>query len=142
MQLFLTPLTTQQKAALNALADGIECGAALRPQGFEQMFMQDYEPMQIKTCALGAAYECKLAEQGKNDFNGISREELLRLNKTPYVDVLKMYGVENHETAARWDVNADNGFDPETSLVIVIWALNDRFKWTREAIAAWLRTLK
>lgn len=148
MQLYTEPLTIEQKAAINALADGIECGAKLRPQtqgaAFRVIPLDEAE--QICSCALGAALECHLNSVGIT-IDLSDREKLQTLAETRHSEILTFYGVENQHIEHAFWVDTPNGyveryaFNESESLSGIVWRMNDYLYWTREEIAAWLRQL-
>jgi len=133
----------KQKAALNALAEGIECGAKLRPQ-CQMGLMQPIDREQnYGSCALGAAAECALVKQGVQiDASAI---ELIR--QTGYDEILAAYGVMNRVGLNYITVEDGRGnqvrvADDNADIAGLIWHLNDWQLWTRERIAAFLRELE
>lgn len=136
MKIFKNKLSAGQREALKRLADGIECGAKLRPQGFSALFHVTSEPGVIASCALGAALECKMIEQGVE----VKPESLGETIDTSYSAILKQYGVTTQAQIIDVELNecepvafeSDNIYD-------VIIRLNDSRRWSREQIAAFLR---
>lgn len=148
MQIFEQPLTEQEIASIHKLADGIECGAKLRPQtqGQAFRFMPLNETEVLCSCALGAALECHLNSLGVT-LDLKDPDKLQAAAETPHSKIMELYGVENqHITHAFW-IDEHNGhverymFNESESLSGIIWRLNDYLYWTREEIAAWLRQL-
>lgn len=147
MQIFEQPLTAQEIASIHRLADGIECGAKLRPQtqGTAFRFMPLNETEVLCSCALGAALECHLVNQGITiDFK--DPDKMQAVADTRHSEILEFYGVENqHITHAFWidgnDAHESYMFHDSETLSGIIWRLNDYLYWTREEIAAWLRQL-
>lgn len=144
MQIFEQPLTEQEIASIHRLADGIECGAKLRPQTQGKSFGFN-EADEICSCALGAAMECHLNAQGIT-LDLKDPDKMQTVAETRPSEILELYGVENQHIAdAFWiDGNSDHEsymFHEFESLSGIIWRLNDYLYWTREEIAAWLRQL-
>lgn len=142
MKLFKRKLSQKMKAALNALADGIDCGAKYHPQVIGALLkpildteMNDWT---FGTCALGAAYECALRNNGETDENEIKRA-LNRCND--YNDILAHYGLQDRGSVQ--PITLENAILSEgkgsDSLCTVIYGLNDRLGWSRERIAQFLR---
>lgn len=144
MQLFEEPLTPEQKAGFAALADDIECGAKLHPQGRGNLiYHSGSSPSHFRTCALGATWECRLIQEGVTDQQE-RYERMQALTNNQYDQIVKPYGLDNlifdrnPEPAAMTGGYIDTfGF----TVVNVIWRMNDNLHMTREQIAAWLRTL-
>ena len=144
MKLFKRKLNKKQKAALNALADGIECGAKLRPQqatgGLFKSVDYDKKTMQYiyGTCALGAAAECALVKLGVTD-------EIVRKHKIQgmgdYDEILALYGLEDRRADRIIKVEETSIVDEDEGQAIstLIYRLNDQQGWERERIAAFLR---
>lgn len=135
MKIFKNKLSAGQREALKRLADGIECGAKLRPQGFEALFQlkSDY---QYASCALGAAWECKLVKKGVE-----ITSEYIRMEQDYWLNsaVLESYGVTTK--AQMIDVEIDGkpiSFEMD-KIDDVIIRLNDIRRWSREEIAQFLR---
>lgn len=135
MRIFKNKLSAGQREALKRLADGIECGAKLRPQGFTALF-HTTATGEIASCALGAALECKMIEQGVE----VKPKSLGETIDTSYPAILKQYGVTTQAQIIDVELNecepvafeSDNIYD-------VIIRLNDSRRWSREKIAAFLR---
>lgn len=144
MQIFDEPLTEQQIASIHKLADGIECGAKIRPQaqGASFRIMPLDKTDQLCSCALGAALECHLNNQGITLDIG-DRETLQSLAEIKHSAILEFYGVENqHITHAFWiKDDVEYLFSEAERLSGIIWRMNDYLYWTREQIADWLRQL-
>lgn len=138
MKLFNRKMGKKQKAALNALADGIECGAKLRPQTWETLFQYDAETDGYASCALGAAWECALLKQGKSiDFDCYSG-----IGNVDYGDILTAYGVVNRNMDRLIEIDEQWVADTRSDISGLIWGLNDRLEWSREHIAQFLRDLE
>lgn len=141
MRLFTQKLSEHQKAALKALAEGIECGAALRPQGIEQLFSRivpetytEDEPQQYASCALGAAWECHMIKTGKS----VDLDCDVGIGKIDYDDILKAYGV--NISLKTIPIMVDGvAIQERISVIELIWHMNDFLKFTRERIAQVLR---
>lgn len=131
MKIFKNKLSAGQREALKRLADGIECGAKLRPQGFNDLFhaTSTGEPA---SCALGAALECSLIEQGV-DVNPNT------LRETEYSTILKQYGVTTQAQIIDVELNGEAIAYESDDITNVILRLNDSRRWSREQIAAFLR---
>lgn len=146
MKLFKRKMGKKQKAALNALADGIECGAKLHPQAQTSILMEDMTGT-LKTCALGAALACQWAKEGR-EIGKYDTESFTQFGKTSYDEILALYGVENktglnlirvqHAIRDEREMVADEYH----SVADFIWHLNDWAHWSREQIAAFLRELE
>lgn len=142
MKLFKRKLGKKQKAALNALADGIECGAKLRPQAqgnlVKYMGMEN-EKDTYGTCALGAALECHWVQNGMV----LNEETEKAFRSTEYDTILSIYGVQNRAMEKRIQVRDIDGdlysLTMDADICGLIWQLNDKALWTREQIAAFLR---
>src|SRR5688500_5093984 len=100
MQFFTEPLTAEETSAIHAFADGIECGAALHPRGFGRLFAAEWngddQPLLIRTCAFGAALECKLVEQGITLGTVRRQTDLIDYNATNLREILEMYDVPSY----------------------------------------------
>src|SRR5258705_13259811 len=141
MKLFKRKMTKKQKTAINALADGIECGAKLRPQcraGLMRIVDEDQNEKtgMFGSCALGAAYECALIKKGIK----IDREVIYAIIRMSFDDILKEYGVTNRVGLNYIEVETDLGdmrrvADQDADVSALIWRLNDWMNWTREQIA-------
>lgn len=144
MQIFEQPLTEQEIASIHKLADGIECGAKLRPQtqGAPFRFIPLNDTEVLCSCALGAALECHLNSQGIT-LDLKDTDKMQAVADTRHSVILELYGVENqHITHAFWiDDPEPYMFHDSETLSGIIWRLNDYLYWTREEIAAWLRQL-
>jgi hypothetical protein len=105
------------------LSEAIREGAKLGPQAFGEYFVGD------ATCALGAA---------KRATNTAHDEELFIAVGLAYVPVVEV-PMCLHGEYRRTSVNKDQpkSFDEITSLMI---KLNDKARWSREAIADWLES--
>jgi hypothetical protein len=80
MRLFKRPLGKKAKAAINALADGIECGAKLHPEGIGALATHPYgDETQLQTCALGAGNDRRLAVDAGEQLKEAGRPENLPL---------------------------------------------------------------
>lgn len=151
MRLFDEPLTAEQKDGFNRLADDIECGAKLHPQGFGALIEyvdEDEQTGGLCTCALGAALVCQLTRIRTFE----SDDQLLRERRIigDYTDILRPYGLDklivdkgliNVPDEGIWTGKRPamwRGLD----MGGVIYRINDRWKWSRERIAAFLRTLE
>lgn len=142
MKLFKRKLSAKQREALARLADGIECGAKLRPQAHNKLFAKiqgnpDSKP-EYWSCALGAALECAVIKQGK-EFVPADYDSL---GLVDYDDILKMYGVTTQATMITLDIEGKEIADPDTSVDDVIYRLNDWLHWSREKIAQFLREVE
>lgn len=150
MQLYTEPLTSEQKAAINALADDMEYGARLHPKATGTLF--HLEPLgvgnllQVSTCALGAALVCH--KQRENEPIPVTVD--LR-SEFPWTgdnteSVLDLYGVEDRYPECEQVIDLPDGNEYGISTLNpfseIIWTLNDQFDASREFIAAWLRTLE
>lgn len=142
VKLFKRKMGKKQKAALNALADGIECGAKLRPQA--QGSLLKYIEMVdgtdcYGTCALGAALECRWMQNG----TVLNEETEKAFRSTEYDTILSIYGVQNRAMEKRIQVRDVDGnlysITMDADVSGLIWQLNDKALWTREQIAAFLR---
>lgn len=144
MQIFDEPLTEQQITSIHKLADGIECGAKIRPQtqGASFRIMPLDRTYQLCSCALGAALECHLNSVGIT-VDTTDKEKLQTLAETKHSAILEFYGVENqHITHAFWiKGEVEYLFSETETLSGIIWRMNDYLYWTREQIADWLRQL-
>lgn len=135
MKIFKNKLSAGQREALKRLADGIECGAKLRPQGFTALFHVTSEPGVIASCALGAALECNMVERGIEVFP----QSLAETFDTSYSAILKLYGVTTKAEISDVEINNEPiAFETDTIYEIII-RLNDTRRWSREKIAAFLR---
>jgi hypothetical protein len=148
MKLFKRKMSKKMKAALNALADGIECGAKLRPQVFgglwKSKYVQQSATLTYGTCALGAAVECALRREG------VSEDEIPQrvAGSTDYSQILALYGLKDRSADCDLRVRnqdedylvIDNG--ENDTIATLIYRLNDQLEWTREQIAAFLRDLE
>lgn len=147
MQLFAKKMGKKTKAALNALAEGIECGAKLRPQVTGGLARSvTIEPREdgrrnytYGTCALGAALDCALRKQGLDEQAAL--QKIRELND--YDAILQLYDLQDR-TATR-QIVLDTHDVPllekgETqAFSTLIWRLNDTLNWERERIAQFLR---
>lgn len=146
MKLFKRKMSKKQKAALNALADGIECGAKLHPQARTSVLQEDMDGT-LRTCALGAALACQWAKDGR-EIEGFMTESYRAFTKTSYDDILALYGVENKSGLNLIRVHPDKSevlemvADEYMYVADLIWHLNDWTRWSREQIAAFLRELE
>jgi len=145
MKLFSRKMNKKQKAALNALADGIECGAKLHPQTCGALVHESGyvdETITFKTCALGAALECAWVKEGK----ALTPGTLETFRRVEYDTIMQIYGVDNRKLEHRIVVEDCDGekltIDSDPDVVGLIWQLNDRANWKREQIAAFLRDLE
>lgn len=141
MKLFKRKMGKKQKAALNALADGIECGAQLHPQSLGNLAVEDFSSGEqvLKTCALGAALEYVWVKQGKT----LNADTLREFRSTSYDAILELYGVPNEQIGFNRIVEIDGcAFKDEADISTIIWNLNDQVLKSREEIAAILRTLE
>ena len=131
------------KAAINALADGIECGAKLRPQVLGSLCesaRNEAGAYVYGSCALGAAYECALMKDGKSEAQRIADMRA----QSDYDEILALYGVVDR-TADQLNTLEDCGITWEGESQAVsstIYRLNDLLGWSREKIAAFLRELE
>lgn len=142
MKLFKRKLGKKQKAALNALADGIECGAKLRPHqatgGLFKSIGFELGQRVYGTCALGAAAECALFKQGVTD----ETERKYKIcSFTDYGDILALYGLKDRTADQPIKVgDSEVVMDCEGDAIsTLIYRLNDQDGWERERIAAFLR---
>lgn len=135
MRIFKNKLSAGQREALKRLADGIECGAKLRPQGFEALFQlkSDY---QYASCALGAAWECELVKKGVE-----ITSEYIRMEQDDWFNsaVLESYGVTTKAQMIDVEIDGEAIAFEMDEIDDVIIRLNDHRRWTREQIAAFLR---
>lgn len=134
MKIFKKKLSAGQREALGRLADGIECGAKLRPQGFTALFHAT-STGQYASCALGAAYECALIEQGIQ----VKPQSLAETLDTSYRHILKCFGVTTRAEIADVEIDGDPIAYETDGIEEVIIRLNDSRRWSREKIAAFLR---
>jgi hypothetical protein len=139
MKLFKRKMGKKMKAAINALADGIECGAKLRPQATGNLAKTSEG---IRTCALGAALECQWIKQGKQ----LNLNTAAEFKSAKYDDILLEYGIVNRpleRLIVVRDVDEDQfTVSRDADICGLIWQLNDKALWTREQIAAFLRDLE
>lgn len=146
MKLFNRKMSKKQKAALNALADGIECGAKLHPQARTSLLQEDMDGT-LRTCALGSALACQWAKEGR-EIGGFDTESYQAFVKTGYDDILALYGVKNKSNLRL--IRVQSGKSEKLEMVAdeymyvadLIWHLNDWVRWDREQIAAFLRELE
>ena len=116
------------------LSEAILLGAMLRPQGVEDFFSVQHDPITnqeiITSCALGAAYE---AVTGKHDMETMSNEDF----REGFLSALSLKA--KMPCKCRVACGEDFGIWPLES---AIPHLNDEHKWTRERIAAWVATIE
>lgn len=135
MRIFKNKLSAGQREALKRLADGIECGAKLRPQGFTELFPIT-SSSKYASCALGAAWECKLIGQGLELTPSIIDQSE---NTLCHCQILESYGVTTKAQIIDVEIDGESiAFDSD-EIDDVIIRLNDSRRWTREQIAAFLR---
>lgn len=150
MQLYTEPLSIEQKAAINALADDMECGAKLHPKATGTLF--HLEPLgvgnslQVSTCALGAAHACRMQREGTPIPTVIDLRSEFSWDGQNAETVLESYGIEDRTPDNERYIELPDG-EPYhipglNPLSVIIWTLNDQFDASREFIAAWLRTLE
>jgi len=138
-------MSKKQKAALNALAEGIECGAQLRPQARGGLVKQarwnpDKHTYDCQTCALGAAAECAFMRRGMDEFERLD----LICYMTDYNAILALYDVKERESERSIileDQDVISQGEPD-AIATLIYRLNDQLEWSRERIAAFLRELE
>lgn len=141
MKLFQRKMGKKMKAAINALADGIECGAQLRPQARGNLARTTFngEQTAYQTCALGAALECQWVKNGMQ----LNEETEKAFRSTEYDAILGIYGVNNRQLEQQIEVKQVDGdmyrVTSDADICGLIWQLNDKALWTREQIAAFLR---
>lgn len=150
MQLYTEPLTIEQKAAIKALADDMECGAKLHPKATGTLFhlapLGVGNSLQVSTCALGAALACRkqredepipITVQWRNEFPWMGDNT---------ESVLDLYGVEDRYPDCEQVIDLPDGNEYGISTLNpfseIIWTLNDQFDASREFIATWLHTLE
>lgn len=156
MKLYARKLGKKQKAALNALADGIECGAALIPRQSSGSLLS-FQGMEdggdvYGVCALGAALACAWNKQGKPLPTLENKSAWDEFRSTGYNDILGAYGVENktglnliQRPQLEPEVNPKTTdylrvVDGDNDLAELIWHLNDWLHWTPKRIADFLRS--
>lgn len=150
MKLFKRKMSKKLKTAINALADGVECGAKLHPQATAQLAgnVGTDEVFQWGTCALGAAVVCKLAQDGP-----LTDEQMKSIRNFSHDQILALYGLEADPSADRvviidfekYEGSSDifsGAISPGTPLGEIIWHLNDWYRMSREDIARFLRDLE
>lgn len=137
MRLFKRKLSVKQKEALSRLADGIECGAKLRPQTFERLFGR-LDSETYGSCAMGAAWECAVIARGEI----IEFEDYLYPSSIEYGDILKTYGVTNSAQMKTIMIEDKEITDQWAGIDDVIYRLNDWLLWSRERIAQFLREVE
>lgn len=137
MKLFKRKLSDKQRAALARLADGIECGAKLRPQVHNKLF--DWVSNEdFGSCAIGAALECaKIEQEGEFDPN-----RYVGLGSNDYGDVLAMYGVTTTAQMKTVVIEDKEITDKDAGVDDLIYRLNDWLLWSRERIAQFLREVE
>jgi hypothetical protein len=107
------------------LSDAIDCGARQRPQGRTTYFTHDGHT--LRSCTLGAAYE---GVYGRLPPNPADAAAVYRELTAAFGDLLRLQVTDpTLDCAIRF---------PLGSVVIV---LNDAKGWSREQIAAWLRSI-
>lgn len=150
MKLFKRKMGKKQKAAINALADGIECGAKLHPQVTAQLAGNVGTDTQFQwgTCALGAAAVCKLAQDAP-----LTDDRMKEIRDFSHDQILGLYGLKDDPSSDRRikiDFEKYHGvaglfsesISPGTPLAEIVWHLNDWYKMSRENIAQFLRDLE
>lgn len=103
------------------LSEAIRAGASKRPQAFGQYFIISDFDDPITSCAIGAAYEG----------NGGSPTDNLwcrRLMDETFPELLQR-------------VTLPTPYHDSTDLHSGIARLNDKYRWSREAIADWLESI-
>ena len=128
-------LTTEQKARILALAEAIEAGARLHPQGSKFYWspvgypVYDIDPAAITwaTCAFGAAWEAT-----HEDFDVTNENHRHSISAMDMLNFFDVRGVH---------VRSPIGTFSNRSLYDLIIGLNDEAGWSREDIAEWLKSL-
>ena len=145
MKLFKRKMSKKLKTAIHALADGIECGAKLRPQCIGSLMKcvgSEAGTLVYGSCALGAAAECKIRAIVQDMPEATLKAKVQGITK--YSDILAMYGVQDRSAdrtiAVEGDFNIVSNGEPD-AISTLIYRLNDQREWTREQIAAFLRDL-
>lgn len=141
MKLFKRKLSAKQKEALNRLADGIECGAKLRPQTQKKLIgiLDDDNGENVYgSCALGAAWECAQIEQGLE----VNLSEAASLGRINYLEILKAYGVTTQAKMKTVFIEDREITDANAGVDDLIIRLNDWLLWSRERIAQFLREVE
>lgn len=151
MQLYNEPLTDTQKAAITALADDMECGAKLHPKGTGILFQSTHlgvgNGWQVHTCALGAAYACRVQrELGSVPTILENPRDIGTWNTMSADGIMALYGIEDNYPDHRYNIPFPDGSKYKTPTNVplseIIWTMNDQLDMSREQIAAWLRTLE
>lgn len=142
MKIFKRKLTPKQYAAIQHLADGIECGAAIRPQAIGKFF-EPTENGQVTSCALGAAWECAMIEKrGAEAITPAFLQEGIDEPDFTMESVLKLYGFKSRARMIEQSYEGQKLCTDFTGLSVLILRLNDDFKWSRERIAQFLREIE
>ena len=151
MKLFKRKMGKKMKTAVNALADGIECGAKLHPRVEGKLagrFGYDDEPeFKWGTCALGAAAVCYRAKT-----EPITDAVLKDIKNTNHSSILALYSVPDRSIENMVEIDfakypgKKNGFSGKVldgyTISEMIWRLNDWYHMSREDIARFLRDLE
>lgn len=143
MKIFKRKLSTKQYAAIQRLADGIECGAKIRPQTTKMFFDELGENRQLASCALGAAWECAMIDKYGADIvtpqylHGSIADERFSMES-----VLATYGFKSTAKMIETHLEGRNLCNEFTYLSSLIVRLNDDFGWSRERIAEFLREVE
>ena len=107
------------------LSDAIARGAAQRPQGRSQYFVDDGHI--LRNCTFGAAYEGFFGHLPPDTYNA----------EAIYRELDAVFGDTLHREVCDPAINCAARF-PLGSVIVV---LNDGKRWSREQIAAWLRSI-
>ena len=107
------------------LSEAIERGAAQRPQGRTQYFVADDHT--LRSCTFGAAYEGFFGHLPPDPAD----------SETIYRELAAVFGDTLHREVCDPAITCAARF-PLGSVIVV---LNDGKRWSREQIAAWLRSI-
>lgn len=142
MKLFKRKLGKKQYAAIQRLAAGIECGAAIRPQAIGH-FYDSSKDGQFTSCALGAAWECAMID--KHGAEVVTPNYLRDSMEDPYFSmntIVEIYGFRTNVDMIETFIENRRLCGEFTHLSMIIVKLNDEWKWSREQIAQFLREIE
>lgn len=107
------------------LSEAIRAGAAIRPQGFDDLFLKTADG-RLGSCALGAGYEAMFGSPCANTQANYDK-----------VDAAFPYLLETFPGCPLGD-DCESEIEPTYDLSDLVVHLNDQHEWTRERIADWL----
>lgn len=105
------------------LSEAIRLGAMLRPQGFDDYWDGD------GSCAIGAACEANGITAASRHTGTIADFE------KPYDSIFK-------QVCPACGVKPDSSHESAAGFINTVVHLNDKHRWTREAIADWVATIE